>query len=85
MKYVLCITLKCNLACQYCYIAKRNFTMPLQKAIEVVDFIFKNNPSEEKRIINFSGGEPLLEFDLVKRAPGYRIGLCAFREYLSLR
>lgn len=67
MKYVICVTLKCNLACRYCYIAKKNSTMPLQKAIEVVDFIFSNNPPEEKLRINFSGGEPLLEFDLIKK------------------
>ncbi len=41
--------------------------MPLQKAIEVVDFIFRNNPPEEKLCVNFSGGEPMLEFDLVKK------------------
>ena len=70
MKYSLCITLRCNLNCQYCYLVKKNSTMPLQTAREITDFIFKKNPPGEKLRISLSGGEPLLEVDLVKKITG---------------
>ena len=70
MKYSLCITLRCNLSCGYCYLIKKNSTMPLQTAREIIDFIFKKNPPGEKLHISLSGGEPLLEFDLVKKITG---------------
>lgn len=66
MKYTLCITQQCNMRCDYCYIGKKTSVMPLQVAKQVVDFIFKNTPPEEKIDIGFFGGEPLLEFGLIK-------------------
>lgn len=66
MKYTLCITRKCNLRCRYCYIEKKESVMPVETALRVVEFIFNNTPSEEKIDIGFFGGEPLLEFELIK-------------------
>ncbi len=66
MKYTLLITQECNLACPYCYINKRPLKMTLDVAGKVVDFIFNNTPHGEKIDIGFFGGEPLLEFGLVK-------------------
>lgn len=40
--------------------------MQLSTAKRVVDFIFKNQPKEERIEIGFFGGEPLLEFELIK-------------------
>ena len=66
MKYTICITRECNLRCQYCYIEKKKSVMPIDTAQEVIEFIFKNTPPEEKFNIGFFGGEPLLEFELIK-------------------
>lgn len=41
--------------------------MSLSIAKKIVDFIFKNTPSKEKIDIGFFGGEPLLEFELIKK------------------
>lgn len=40
--------------------------MPLSTAKKILDFIFKYTPKTEKIAIGFFGGEPLLEFDLIK-------------------
>lgn len=66
-KYTIAITLKCNLACDYCYIQKKNSLMSLSTARKAVDFIFENAERNDKIDINFFGGEPLLEFDLIKK------------------
>ena len=50
MKFVLVITQKCNLACDYCYIGKKQSVMSLSTAESIIDFIFqyaqKNGVSE---------------------------------------
>jgi uncharacterized protein len=66
-KYTLSITQNCNLDCDYCYIKKKNSVMPLSIARRTVDYIFKNAEKSDKIDINLFGGEPLLEFDLIKK------------------
>ncbi len=65
-KYTLCLTQNCNLRCNYCYIEKRNVRMSISIAEKIIDFAFKNTPSDKKIDIGFFGGEPLLEFELIK-------------------
>ena len=67
MKNTLAITLKCNLACDYCYIRKSNSVMTLPIAHKIIDFIFANANENDKIEIGFFGGEPLLEFNLIKK------------------
>jgi uncharacterized protein len=66
-RYTLCITLQCNLACEYCYVSKRKEKMPLETAVKAVDFIFHHAVSKKNIEIGFFGGEPLLEFELIKK------------------
>ena len=70
MKITLAITQKCNLACDYCYIHKRNSTMNTQTAAKIIDFVFQNAHENEKIEIGFFGGEPLLEIGLLKEITG---------------
>jgi uncharacterized protein len=65
-KYTLCITLRCNLSCRYCYINKRKASMSLDVADKVVDFMLSRSSVDETIDIGFFGGEPLLEFGLIK-------------------
>jgi len=55
------------MACSYCYIPKRAAKMTLETAEEVVDFIFRHANKNETHQIGFFGGEPLLEFDFMKK------------------
>lgn len=40
--------------------------MPLDIAIDAIDFLFKQNPEEKRKSICFFGGEPLLEWDTIQ-------------------
>lgn len=66
MKCTLAITQRCDLACDYCYIHKKNAVMPLLTARKILDFVFSSVPESEKLEIGFFGGEPLLEFNLIR-------------------
>lgn len=67
-------TLRCNSNCIYCQVSKKDqfakdCDMNPQIARKVVDYIFKS-PSQYIKI-EFQGGEPLLNFDIVKRVIDY--------------
>ncbi len=66
MKHTLFLTQRCNLACRYCYILKKNISLSLEMAEKIIDFIFDHTPDGEMVDLGFFGGEPLLEFDLLK-------------------
>lgn len=67
MKFTLCITQQCNLRCGYCYIEKQGKRMSISVADKIVDFIFSTAQYGDKINIGFFGGEPLLEFELLKQ------------------
>lgn len=64
----LCLTHNCNLHCVYCYQEHdANSRMSFGTACDCIDKIFDNIPVGMKDIeIGFIGGEPLLEFELIK-------------------
>lgn len=62
-KLILVITLRCNLRCKYCYVKKKNQTISKENAKKAVDLLMKTEGN--KKIIEFFGGEPLLETKLV--------------------
>ena len=62
---VVFFTEKCNLNCRYCYVKQRSRTMTWDVSRQSIDFI-SNLPYRDKTLC-FMGGEPLLEWKLVKR------------------
>ena len=69
--HIIIPTLRCNFTCKYCYAYRRGeddhgYDMTDETLDKTVDFIFKTPANSIA--IEFSGGEPLLRFDLVKRA-----------------
>lgn len=70
MKYTLSLTHECNLRCSYCYIDKHSAVMSPELAEKIIDEIFRHTPAEENVDIGFFGGEPLLEFELLKTIVG---------------
>jgi uncharacterized protein len=66
VKYAaLCVTHNCNLRCRYCYAgAKVDRRMSTETAKRSIDFLAAQ--ANGKCIITFFGGEPLLEFSLIK-------------------
>jgi sulfatase maturation enzyme AslB (radical SAM superfamily) len=69
----ICITHYCNLSCIYCYQThESNSTCNLDTAKSVIDEIFDNVPDNMDGVnLGFIGGEPLLEFNLIKEIVAY--------------
>lgn len=65
---LLLITYSCNLKCVYCYEPKRRYhRMTPQQAKDYVQRVVDNIEEEyEEFDVQFMGGEPLLEFELIK-------------------
>jgi len=65
----------CNLKCKYCfahdYSQKNQELMDFEVAKRAIDFIIKNSPGRKNLEIDFFGGEPLLNFDLIKKTISY--------------
>ena len=66
---------KCNMKCIYCYGNSGEFAnrgvMDSQVAFRSVDWLFENSINSSKININFFGGEPLLNFALIKKVVFY--------------
>ena len=71
VKYVaLCLTHNCNLRCRYCYAGdKVKKRMTYETACRALDFLYEESGGE--CVITFFGGEPLLEFNLIKKIINY--------------
>ncbi|MBU2530912.1 MAG: His-Xaa-Ser system radical SAM maturase HxsB [Elusimicrobia bacterium] len=76
--HILVMTLRCNHACVYCQSSaidpsKKNTDMSYRTAKASVDFAFKSpNPTIT---IEFQGGEPLLNWDVLKKTITYARGV----------
>ena len=66
------LTHRCNLNCVYCYQHHDSGRMTFDTAKKVVDKIFAERPIDCTGIkVGFIGGEPLLEFELMKQLCEY--------------
>jgi len=69
----LVVTQNCNLACTYCYEGyKSKQVMPLETALNIVESYLSNSTDEyDECVIEFFGGEPFLNFPLIKQVCEY--------------
>lgn len=66
----LSLTHACNNACSYCYAGKKSAgKMSYATAVAAIDLAFSDKP--EKVLLGFFGGEPLLEWELLRAATDY--------------
>lgn len=79
-KMTLQVTQNCNLRCKYCiYSENSNFSqrthnehaMSLETAKKAIDFFWEHSRDKKQVAIGFYGGEPLLEFQLIKNSVAY--------------
>jgi uncharacterized protein len=67
----------CNMSCMYCFASGGDFNtnhkelMPFETAKAAVDFLVENSKNRRNLEIDFFGGEPLLNFDVVKQTVEY--------------
>ncbi len=66
----------CNLACQYCFAEEGEYhgdrsMMSLSVAKKAIDFLVQNSGQRVNLEVDFFGGEPLMNFDVVKETVYY--------------
>ena len=66
----------CNLRCDYCFASKGDFggerkLMPFEVGKSAIDFIIKHSEKRKNIEIDFFGGEPLMNFPVVKKIVEY--------------
>ncbi|MBI4677228.1 MAG: radical SAM protein [Elusimicrobia bacterium] len=63
------VTRRCQLRCTYCPVAKRDADMALPTALQAADFLLGHRNGDLR--MDFGGGEPLLNFPVVREAAEY--------------
>jgi uncharacterized protein len=63
----LIVTESCNMACGYCFEFKKEHgvAMPFGVGCAGVDFLIEHSRHRKELALNFVGGEPLVEYDLI--------------------
>ena len=69
------VTNQCNLKCRYCFVNQNPERMSFETATMAVTYLYKNLTAQREKTgnpqlkgtINFFGGEPLLEWPLIKQ------------------
>ena len=66
----------CNLACRYCFAGEGEYKgdrslMSLEVGKKALDFLVANSGSRRNLEVDFFGGEPLMNFDVVKELVAY--------------
>lgn len=63
------VTQGCNLRCVYCYEAnKTNQTMPVETALGIVHKVLgSTDAGYDECVLEFFGGEPFLNFNLIRQ------------------
>lgn len=77
-KITLQVTRQCNLRCDYCAYSggyynrfHENTRMTLETAKKSIDFLIEHSSDNDLVNIGFYGGEPLIEFELIKQCIAY--------------
>ncbi len=70
----------CNLRCKYCFAAQGDFggermLMPFSVARSAIDFLIDHSAGRHNLELDFFGGEPLMNFDVVKQTVAYARGI----------
>ncbi len=65
------LTETCNLDCSYCFVKQSDQSTNLTVGKKVIDFLFKESGNCGDLHLRFFGGEPLLQFPLLKQIASY--------------
>lgn len=70
----------CNLRCKYCFASTGDYSgqrslMSLETGKRAIDFLIRNSANRRNLEVDFFGGEPLMNFDVVKGIVEYARGL----------
>jgi radical SAM additional 4Fe4S-binding domain len=74
-RITLLVAQDCNLACDYCFADKGVYgnqgKMTVETACRAIDFLLHKSEEKIEYIVNFLGGEPLLNFPVIKKVAEY--------------
>ena len=71
------LTNNCVLACDYCFRgAKNQRRLTLETGKAAIDWFIKESGDQEKLTVALFGGEPLMEFELIKKLVPYAVEEC---------
>lgn len=70
----------CNLSCSYCFASQGKYhgdraVMSFEVGKRALDFLVENSGSRRNLEVDFFGGEPLMNFDVVKQLVAYARGI----------
>ncbi len=61
------VTYRCNFRCRYCYVKPlyNDLDLNIENVDNIINYIKRQKKKEQRLIINFHGGEPLLNFETI--------------------
>ncbi len=70
----------CNLSCEYCFASQGKFhgeraLMPIEVGRQAIDFLTANSGTRRNLEVDFFGGEPLMNLEVVKQIVAYARGI----------
>lgn len=70
------VSMDCNLRCEYCFASKGDYglgrkVMDFETGRRALDFLIENSADRVNLEVDFFGGEPLMNFDVVKKLVEY--------------
>jgi len=79
----------CNLRCKYCFAATGDFgtgrkLMPLETGKAAIDFLLEKSEGRENLEVDFFGGEPLMNFEVVKEIVNYLVGYAKLQKIFGM-
>ncbi|MBQ4311718.1 MAG: radical SAM protein, partial [Oscillospiraceae bacterium] len=83
----LLVTMDCNLRCRYCFAETGEYGMKKRKLMSfetgkrALDYLLENSGDRENLEVDFFGGEPLMNFDVVKQLVMY--GRSREKDYIN--
>ncbi|MHB0977442.1 MAG: radical SAM protein, partial [Candidatus Aquicultorales bacterium] len=77
-KILLMVSQSCNFRCVYCYAVENNFPdegklMDEEIALKAIDHLFKVSGGRKYLTVSFFGGEPLLNFPVIRKVVDYSL------------
>ena len=76
LQIIILPTEKCNFKCIYCYEEFNNGKMSIQKVNQLIDFVQKKLKDKKSLRVEWFGGEPLIEIDLIEELSSKFMEIC---------
>ncbi|MFH1691140.1 MAG: radical SAM protein [Candidatus Omnitrophota bacterium] len=67
LNLLLVLNHRCNFSCSYCLCKKESISISYKAAVLAIDVYFEAHRSKKDYFVKFCGGEPLLDYGLLKR------------------